>query len=108
MQQPESPLKDLVRTQKLFSARSFLASLDRRSENVRVLQIVIGELEFGNIERHVFAAPFFVVRANHAALENRPETLDGLSVDCADDILPPLHLQRGSQHARAPIGIWQA
>jgi hypothetical protein len=26
----------------------------------------------------------FVERADHAALEDRPETLNGLSVDCAD------------------------
>jgi hypothetical protein len=63
-----------------------LASLDRRSENVRVLPIVITELEFGNIERHIFPA-HFVERADHAALEDRPEAFDGLSMDCADDVL---------------------
>jgi hypothetical protein len=63
-----------------------LASLNGRSENVRVLQVVIAELELGNIERHIFAA-HFVERADHAALENRPEAFDGLSMDCADDVL---------------------
>jgi hypothetical protein len=63
-----------------------LASLDRRSEDVRVFAIVIAKLKFRDIERHIFAA-HFVERADHAALENRPETFDGLSVDCADDIL---------------------
>jgi len=63
------------------------ASLDRRSENVRVLPIIITELEFGNIERHIFAAQF-VECADHATLENRPESFDGLRVDRADDIWP--------------------
>ena len=62
------------------------ASLDRRSENVRVLAIIIAELELCNIERHIFAA-HFVECADHAALENRPEAFNGLRVNCADDIL---------------------
>jgi hypothetical protein len=64
----------------------FSASPDRRSENVRVLSIVIAELEFGNIERHIFAA-HFVERADYAALEDRPKTFDGLGMDCANNIL---------------------
>jgi hypothetical protein len=64
----------------------FLASLDRRPENVRVLPVVISELEFRNIERHIFAA-HFVERADYAALEDRPEAFNGLSVNCSYDIL---------------------
>jgi len=63
-----------------------LASLDRRSENIRVLAIIITELKFGNIERHIFPA-HFVECADDTALEDRPEAFDGLSVDRADDIL---------------------
>jgi hypothetical protein len=63
-----------------------LASLDRRSEDIHILPVIITELELGDIERHVFAA-HFVEGADHAALEDRPEAFDGLSVDCADDIL---------------------
>ena len=62
------------------------ASLDRRSEDVSVLPVVVAELEFGNIERHIFPA-HFVERADNAALEDRPEAFDGLSMDCADNIL---------------------
>jgi hypothetical protein len=65
---------------------SRLASLDRRSENVLVPPVIISELELGNIEKHIFPT-HFVERADHAALENRPEAFDGLSVDCADDVL---------------------
>ena len=54
-----------------------LASLNRRSEDVRVLPIVIAELELGNIQRHIFAA-HFMERADDAALEDRPEAFNGL------------------------------
>ena len=64
-----------------------LASLDRFAENVRVLAVVIPELEFSDIERHVFAA-HFVERPDHAALEDRPEALNGVGMDRADDVLP--------------------
>ena len=64
------------------------ASIDCRSEDVRIIPIVITELKFGNIERHIFPA-HFVERADHATLENRPEAFDGLSMDYADDVLPP-------------------
>jgi hypothetical protein len=64
------------------------ASFDRRSEDVRVLPIIIAELEFGNVQRHIFSA-HFVERADYAALENRPKAFDGLSVDSADDVLAP-------------------
>jgi hypothetical protein len=62
------------------------ASLNRRSENIPIFAIIIAELELGDIERHIFPA-HFVERADNAALENRPEALDGLRVDCADDVL---------------------
>jgi hypothetical protein len=64
-----------------------LASIDCRPKNIRVLPVVIAELELGNIEQHIFAA-HCVECADHAALENRPEAFDGLSMDCANDILP--------------------
>ncbi|MDQ6867650.1 MAG: hypothetical protein M3178_04330 [Pseudomonadota bacterium] len=64
----------------------FSASLDRRSEDVRVLPIIVTELEFGNIERHIFPA-HFVECADHAALEDRPEAFDCLSMDRSNDVL---------------------
>src|ERR1700730_4812622 len=64
----------------------FSASLNCRSENVRVLPVVITELKLGNIEWHIFPA-HFVERADNTALEDRPEALDGLRMDRADDVL---------------------
>jgi hypothetical protein len=72
--------------QALKQVRDFSASLNRRSKNVHVLPIVISELELGDIKRHIFAA-HFVKCADHAALEDRPKAFNGLSVDCADNIL---------------------
>jgi hypothetical protein len=63
-----------------------LAASNRLPENVRVLAIVVAELEFRDIQRHIFFADF-VERADYAAFENRPKTLDRISMNCADDIL---------------------
>jgi hypothetical protein len=63
-----------------------LTSFNRRSEDIRVHAVIISELEFGDIERHVFGA-HLVERADYAALEDRPEALDCLGVDRADDVL---------------------
>jgi hypothetical protein len=63
-----------------------LASLDRRSEDVRALTVVIAELELSDIQRHIFAA-HFVECADNAALEDRPKAFNGLSVNCTDNIL---------------------
>jgi len=46
-----------------------LASFDRRPEDVRVLPVIVAELELGNIQRHIFAA-HFGERANDTALED--------------------------------------
>jgi hypothetical protein len=63
------------------------ASLDRGSENISILSVIIAKLELGNIERHIFPAQL-VECAAYAALEHRPEAFDGLSMDYADNILP--------------------
>lgn len=63
-----------------------LASPDGRSEDIRVLTIVIAELEFGDIERHIFPA-HLMERADYATLKDRPEAFNRLSVNCANDIL---------------------
>jgi hypothetical protein len=63
-----------------------LTPFDSRSENVHVFPVVISELELRNIERHIFAA-HFVERADYTALEDRPKAFDGLSVNCANDVL---------------------
>jgi hypothetical protein len=87
----QSQRKEAMRSQQrpmlaihIFLRRS--ASLDRCPEDVRVLPVIIAELELGDIERYILPA-HFVERADDAALKNRPEAFDGLSVDCADNVL---------------------
>src|ERR1700730_13957835 len=63
-----------------------LASADCRSEDVRILTIVVAELKLRNVQRHVFGA-HFVERAHHAALEDRPEAFDCLSVNRTNNVL---------------------
>jgi hypothetical protein len=54
----------------------YLASADRRSEDVRVLPIVVSELKFRNVERHVFGADL-TEASDDPALEDAPETFKG-------------------------------
>jgi hypothetical protein len=49
---------------------------------------VIAKLELGDIERQIFST-HFVERSDYTALENRPETFDGLGMNCSDDVLAP-------------------
>jgi hypothetical protein len=70
------------------AAAAPLTSINRRSEDVRILPVIISELELGNIERHIFPA-HFMERADNTAFEDRPEAFDGLSMDCADNMSSP-------------------
>lgn len=89
MPPPPTRIKRQSNTQwLLFAMILFSASLDRRSENVRILAVIVSELEFGNVQWHVLAA-HFVECTDDAALENRPEAFDSLRVDCADNIFTP-------------------
>lgn len=59
-----------------------LTSVDRCSKNIRVHSVVVAELKFRDVERHVFGA-HLVERADRAAFEDRPEAFDGVGVDRA-------------------------
>src|SRR6266508_2952896 len=66
---------------------SWCASASRYSctENVRVIPIVVPELEFRDIQRQIFAAD--LVEASHdAALQQRPEAIDCLRMHHAIDV----------------------
>jgi len=47
--------------------------------------MIVPELEFRNIERHIFPADL-VERADHAPLEYRPEAFNRVRVDRADNV----------------------
>ena len=55
-------------------------------EGVGIAPMIMPELEFVDIERHV-GIGHLMVGANHASFQQRPETFDVLSVNRADDIL---------------------
>jgi hypothetical protein len=63
-----------------------LAPFDSLSENVGVQPIVVPELEFGNVQRQIFVADL-VEAAHNAALNERPEALDCVRMNRADDML---------------------
>lgn len=49
-----------------------LASIDRRSKDIRVFPMVVAELEFRDVQRHIFLA-HLVECADYTALDDRPE-----------------------------------
>jgi hypothetical protein len=57
-----------------------------RSKHIRIEAVVMAELKFRDIQRHIFGA-HLVERADHAALKQRPESLDRIGMHRADDIL---------------------
>jgi hypothetical protein len=63
-----------------------LASLDGRPKDIAVLSIVVTELEFRDIERHIFGAHLMKC-ADDAMLENGPEALNRIGVNCGDHVL---------------------
>jgi hypothetical protein len=60
--------------------------LDCRPKNVDVISIVIPELKFRNIQVKVLFANL-MEGPDNASLQNRPEAFDGLSMDCAVNVL---------------------
>jgi hypothetical protein len=62
------------------------ASLNRRSEYIGILPVVVSELKFGDIQVQIFLANL-AVSADDAALQNRPEALNRVRVNCANDML---------------------
>lgn len=63
-----------------------LASIDRGSENILVMPVIVAELELGNIQVQVLFADL-VEGADAAAFDQRPEAFDGLSVDRPNNVL---------------------
>jgi hypothetical protein len=55
-------------------------------KDVRVVSVVVAELELGDVQWQIFGADL-VKFADHAALENRPEAFNRVCVDCTDDVL---------------------
>ena len=56
-----------------------LATPNRFAENVRVQPVVVPELKFRDVQRHIFGADL-VKAANDTAFEDAPEALDCVGV----------------------------
>src|ERR1700685_3925027 len=67
------------------SKARMLASPNRSAENIGVHPVVIPELELIDIQRKIFVRNF-MERADDPALHQRPETFDGLRVNCANNV----------------------
>jgi hypothetical protein len=61
-------------------------SLDSLAEDVGILAVIVAELKFGNVQRHLFLAHFMEC-ADHAALEDGPKAFDCVGVDRAYNVL---------------------
>jgi hypothetical protein len=66
------------------------------AKDIRVQAVIIAELKLGDIERQVLFADL-VDGPDHAALDQRPEPLDRVRVDGADDILPLRMIDDGAR-----------
>jgi hypothetical protein len=64
------------------ASSSASASCYSRPENIAVMPVIVAELEFCDVQRHVLGADL-VERADDAALEDRPEAFNR-----ADNVLP--------------------
>jgi hypothetical protein len=69
------------------------AFLYRHPEDVRVVAVIIAKLKFRNIEVQILFANF-VERPDHAALDERLETLNRVRVNRADHILSGVVIDR--------------
>jgi hypothetical protein len=63
-----------------------LASTNRRPNDVCNLPIVVAELKLRNVKRQVFLADL-VIAADDAEHNQRPEALNGVGVNRADNML---------------------
>jgi hypothetical protein len=72
-------------TLSIVSPLTHSACLNRGAENVRIPPMVVAELKFRDVQRHIFGADL-VERTHDTALENRPEAFNRIGVDRADDV----------------------
>ena len=63
------------------------ASCYGRAENVLVEPMVVPKLKFRHVERKILFADL-MKRPDHATLEDRPESFNGVGMHRTDDVLP--------------------
>jgi len=82
------PMNRFLTENAFASLRPYGASAPRygSAKDVRVLPVVIPELRFCDIERQILSR-HLVVAAHDRSLQQRPETINCLSVNCTRDVL---------------------
>ena len=63
-----------------------LDPLNRRSENVGVMPIIVAELKLRDVQRQVLFA-HVVERTDHAAFEDAPKALNRVGMNCTHDVI---------------------
>lgn len=76
-----------------------LTTSDGFAKDVRVIPIVVAELELGDVERQILRTDL-MERADKAALKDRPEAFDCVGVNRADNVLA-VSVSDGAHAARA-------
>ena len=62
------------------------AACYRCLKHIRIKAVVVAELKFRDVKRHIFCR-HFVERADHATLEDAPKAFNRVRVDRADNVL---------------------
>ena len=70
----------------IYGAGIALTSFDRRSEDICVLPVIIPKLKFGDVQMQIFLANL-VIGSDNATLQDGPEALNRIGVNCANDML---------------------
>src|ERR1700733_15215716 len=100
----QSGLRRIPRQKEKLSGQMLLTSAYRRPEDVRVHAVIIAELEFRDVQRQIFPADF-VEAADDPAFEDRPEPLNRIRVDRADDVLSRTVIDNRVRELFAKVGI---
>src|SRR6516164_3588757 len=81
-----------------------LTSADRRTEDVCIFPVVVAERELRDIERQILAADL-VERSHDAALQKRPEALDCVGVNRADNVASSAVADSGVRELLSDLAI---
>jgi hypothetical protein len=80
------------------------ASRNSRPENIRVLAIVVAELKFRDVQRHILFADL-MKRADNTTFQDRPKTLNRVRVHRADHVLTLTMADSGARIFAAKVAI---
>jgi hypothetical protein len=80
----EAPPTSIIKIVKIANVSS--APLDRRTEYICVIPVVISELKLSDVKMQIFLANL-MISTDNPALQDRPEAFNRIGVNCANDML---------------------